>query len=789
MQTDCRYCGLVCADVTVKKLGHSFCCFGCATLFEVVQKGRLELEADLNEVSASYKQFDLPEIFNQLVDFQNDKIYKLRIQTPAIHCSSCVFLLEDLPEINAEIVHVRVNFEDQVVTVTAQKSLALSKLATLLDRLGYPPHFDFSKTKSDVESAHNKTLLKQLAVAGFCFGNMMLFSIPHYLGMEVASEAYFSTVFKALNIALSLVVIFYSGRSYLTSAIQATAAWKSHINIPIALGIVAIWMWSIYEILSGGGFGYLDSLAGLVFFLLIGKWFQNKVYRKVSFERSVHDYLPMVVRTVVPSGYEWKRISALEAKDVILVKNNEIIPVGGQVQSGRALVDYSFVSGESVLESIQLGENIYTGGRQLSGNIEIRLNEKPNPDQIWAAWKTQKQVRKDLHWTNKVSKLFTPIVLIISVLTLVLWLWLDASKAIFVFSSVLIVACPCALALSAPFTNGHLLRIFCKNGLYLKSSDQISDLSQITNIVFDKTGTLTTSEKSVISTKINILTRAQSLLVKSLAIQSNHPLSKGIAHSIKGPLLNGLERFKEVPGSGIEAWMNDEHIKIGSAQFVGAEIDHTSTKSPQSFVSINGQIKASYVFNGQYKENLASSLTHLGFNYDLSVLSGDHNGEQEALLKLYPNFVETAFNQAPNDKKEFIQSYQNNRANVLMIGDGINDQNALSESAVGIVVTKNINGFYPSADGVLLDESFAKLPYFMELARYSKKVLKVSLAFSIAYNLIGLSFALAGLLTPVVAAILMPISSITVVLLVTSMVSSKAASTSKEMINYKTINA
>lgn len=771
IDTKCVYCDEYCdSSSAVQQNDLTFCCFGCATLYDLHQNIADYQWSDDN-ISIEYKQYDLPEVFNQLVDFQNEKVYKISINAPSIYCSSCVELLEDLPEINESIIQSHVNFENRSLTLTVSKELPLSHVAMLLDKLGYPPQFNVSKKASEKSKKTQQQLLRKVAVAGFCFGNTMMFSLPHYFGLSIASEPFFVSLFRYLNVALSVLVLAYPAKDYFKTAYQSIIHRKSHIDIPIVLGIVAIWAWSLYEIIAGIGFGYLDSLAGLIFFLLVGKWYQNKVYRRLTFDRSIHDFLPISVRTTHAGITDWKRIEALKIGDVVVVKNNEVIPVNGRLAKGKAIIDYSFVTGESAPDVVGVGTEIYIGGKQTGGQIEIEITKLQDTAKIWSAWKTPKKEQdKHTHWTTQVSMYFTPIVLFIAVLSLAIWLYIDSSKALFVFSSVLIVACPCALALSTPFTYGSISRVLSRNKLYLKNVDFIEKLGDIQHVVFDKTGTLTSDKDVEIAVHDDIKPEYLSW-VKSACLSSNHPLSKAIVDYLTDIPTTTLDSFEEIEGSGIIAIVETHRIRIGSAAFLNVQ---TQVDRGIVFVEIDDEVVTHFVIKNQFRSGLSNMLVALGQKLKISILSGDTSHEKNALKRMYSEFNSLLFNQSPSDKKKYIEQCHKAGDNTLMIGDGLNDQVALHQSDMGIAVTDTVTGFYPNSDGILITEQIIKLPEILSLSRYAKIVLKASLAFSVFYNLIGLTFAVAGSLTPIVAAILMPLSSITVVGFVTALVSFKA---------------
>ncbi|PKP14510.1 MAG: heavy metal translocating P-type ATPase, partial [Bacteroidetes bacterium HGW-Bacteroidetes-23] len=331
-----------------------------------------------------------------------------------------------------------------------------------------------------------------------------------------------------------------------------------------------------------------------------------------------------------------------------------------------------------------------------------------------------------------------------------------------VFTAILIVACPCALALTAPFTLGNVLRILGKRKFYLKNAIVIEQLAKVDSIVFDKTGTITTNKKTSITYEGTPLTDFDLKLLNNALRGSNHPLSRRLYEFIPNQIKLIPTHFEEIIGKGIYAEINGNTIKLGSSQFLKTMTENTHKKT-KVHVEINGVYKGSYVFNNQYREGLEQLFLHLSKKYNLIILSGDNDGERKILEKMLPSNTTLVFNQKPEQKLHYIENLQKQGKNVMMIGDGLNDAGALAQSNIGISISENVNVFSPACDGILDASQFQKIGFFMNYSKNAMKTIYMSFALSLAYNVVGLTYAVSGNLSPLVAAIIMPLSTITIV--------------------------
>lgn len=777
-QSTCFHCGDVCDKNSINFQEKTFCCNGCKTVFEIFSENDLTCYYDMQsspgaipkEIEGKYEFLSQQNIIDKLVEFDDGHTQIVNLYIPHIHCSSCIWILENLHKLNKNIAQSQVDFGRKTVRILYNsETYSLKEAVLLLSSIGYEPYIsldDFSAGKKHI----NRTLIYKLGIAGFAFGNVMFLSFPEYFEVGEFWLEQYKPLFRWLMFAFSLPVVFYAAQDYFISAFKGLRARMLNIDVPIALGIIVLFLRSTIDILFDLGSGFFDSLTGLVFFLLLGKFFQQKTYSFLSFERDYKSYFPIAITKISSEGIEHPiQVYDIQKGDRLLIRNEELIPVDGILINGRAKIDYSFVTGESETISKHSGDKLFAGGKQTSGVIEMEAIKTVEQSYLTQLWSNDvfNKVKEDgfTTLTNLISKRFTVYVLSIAFLSTLFWLIVDSSKALNVFTSVLIIACPCAIALAAPFALGNLLRIFGKKKFYLKNVTVIEQLAAINTIIFDKTGTITSNKNSTAIYEGESLSTDEELLLKNTLRGSNHPLSRTLYDLLKENDIITLDQFEEHLGKGIQALHNHNKIKIGSATFVGAT--DTSELNTSVHISSNNTYKGKYTFYNSYRKGLSKLFNKLKISYDLVILSGDNEGELENLKKLLPAKTKLLFNQKPEDKLEYIKYHQSEGANVLMIGDGLNDAGALAQSNVGIALSENVNVFSPACDAILDANHFQQLNGFIKASKSAINIVKWSFVLSFIYNIVGLYFAVTGQLSPVIAAILMPLSSISVVVFTT----------------------
>lgn len=772
----CYHCGQPIDRELIKFDEKEFCCHGCKSVYEILNINDLGTFYQLNKKSGirpddsgtHFDYLDTPEIFEKIADFSEGNTTVVTLKIPVIHCSSCIWLLESLHTLNSAIKYSQVNFTKKTLQISFNHhQLKLSALASMLTNLGYKPVINL-ETADRKEEHLDKGLLIKLAVAGFAFGNGMFFSYPEYaqelMGTTDAWMDSYKNLFRLIMFLLATPVVFYSASDYFRSAWFGLKNKIINIDVPIVLGILVLYGRSIYEVLTDYGPGYFDTLCGLLFFMLLGKVFQKRTYSALSYDRDYKSFYPIAVTKIDFNGKQNNiLLSELQVGDRIMVRNQEIIPVDAVLISGEGNIDNSFITGESATVSKQPGDKIYAGGKQIGPILELEVIKNVNQSYLTQLWNKEAFKKHETGLdtlTNNISKYFTFIILCITAIAALYWVRIDEEKMWQVISAILIVACPCALALSAPFTFGHMMRILGRNKFYVKDTLTIEKLAKIDALVFDKTGTITHSKKSDIRFEGAPLSETDLKNIKSLLKNSSHPLSKALyEHLETDDEYYPAEQFREIPGKGYEATVRGKNYRIGSAALVGEQPQNLETAV---YIGNGHQFLGKFIFKNEYRAHLQKMFSDLK-SYAIYLLSGDNPSEQNQLKTLAPKALEMKFNQSPEDKLQFISRLQDSGRKVAMLGDGLNDAGALKQSNVGIAVAEDTNAFTPSSDVIMHGSRVTELSKFLDLSRDAITIVKITFIISFIYNIIGLSFAVTGHLSPLIAAILMPVSSITVV--------------------------
>lgn len=770
LQSICYHCGEDLPEVTYQFEDKDFCCAGCKGVYQILAENNLCNYYAYNQnpgqrfkQDARLEYLDEPSIIAQLIDYKDKDSSIITFYIPAIHCSSCIWLLEHLYKINPAIFSSRIDFIRKQVSITFNhEEISLRQLVETLIQVGYEPLISLQDVVKEHQNGLDKTLILKIAVAGFLMGNVMLFSFPEYFGLS-GFEKQFQSLFGWLNLAFSIPAAFYCGKNYFLSAI--TSIKHKHVNLdtPLALIIAVLFLRTASEVIFSSGPGFADTLTGLVFLLLMGKWLKQRTYNHISFDRDYRSYFPIAVTTLNDGKEKPVSINDVKIGDRLWIRNGELVPADAILMKGDAWMDMSFVTGESDPVHKVLGEIIYAGGRQTGEAIELEVIKPVSQSYLTGLW-NHEHYKNDVlkqNFNDSIAKYFSLGVFIIAFSATAYWLFQqDSHKAWSAFTAVIIVACPCVLALSTPFTLSAILSVFDKKGFYVKNTDAVEQLAKCDTIVFDKTGTLTTTKNAAVSFNGSISDFEKQILA-SLFRNSSHPLSRHILKELNIKEFFLVKNYVETPGKGLTGMINGANVYAGSLS------SNLKAARQQAIGSVHVVIDDIYIGNfvieQEWRPGLNTLMYALGQSFDLQLRSGDTNKDEKKLGTIFPEKTTIRFSQSPHQKLEAILNLQAKEKTVMMLGDGLNDAGALKQSNFGIAITDDINNFTPGCDAILKGNSLSLLPNFIGLSKDGMKIIKASFVIATLYNSIGIYYAVQGTLYPLVAAVLMPISTVTII--------------------------
>jgi Cu+-exporting ATPase len=774
----CIHCGADCGKTPILLDENKFCCNGCKQVYLLLNENRLHQYYTLAKIpgikteelsyKGKYAYLDKDEVKNKLYEYYENNLAKVTFYIPVIHCISCIWLLENLNKLNQGIKQSSVNFVKKTCSITfSTEDISLRQIVELLVSIHYVPDISLQMFEGKVHKISSKALTYKIGVAGFIAGNVMLFSLPLYFNGKPL-DGTLGVFFSYISFILTIPIVFYCSSDYLISAWKAIIKKNVNIDFPIALGIITLFSVTSYEVISMTGQGYSDSLSGLLFFLLLGKWYQSKTYEALTFDRDYKSYFPIAVTRIINEEEENVLLKDIQVNDLLLIRNKELIPADSLLVEGIGLIDYSFVSGESVPIRKEIGEPLYAGGIQTQGVIKIKIVREVSQShltQLWNESEMKQQSSKHLlPIIDRISLWFTLIIVTIAFAGFFYW-WLLLGQfhiAVLVFSSVLIVTCPCALALSLPFSLGNSMRLLGLQGVYLKNTQVVENLCNIDTIVFDKTGTITVPDQNNITYNGKKLDEFEIIAVASLARQSTHPLSQSLSKYFENIETAVAQGFVEISGKGTFAIVNGYRVRIGSAEYLGIENNRNGNSSARVYVELDNIYCGYFMIGNKYRDGFLEVAKTLSCNFKLYLLSGDNQSEKE-VLKSYFDEDSMNFEQSPQDKMNFVKQLQIKGHNVLMAGDGLNDAGAFMQSNVAMSVADDIYHFSPAGDVIIEAGKFYLINNVIRFSKQSLIIVKISIAISFIYNVFGLVYALSGNMSPVFAAILMPISSVSVV--------------------------
>lgn len=792
----CAHCGLTTAISADGPL--QFCCSGCAAAYQLIHSCGLDAYYAIRDRADSatpearssgraYAEFDDPA-FQRLYCFdQPDGSTQTDLLLEGIHCAACVWLVEKLPRVVPGVIEARLDSRRARVTVRFSRELAaLSRIAHTLDSLGYSPHPARRAALEEVHRAEDRRMLVRVAVAGACAGNIMLLFFALYAGMLDGIEREHDQLFRWAAMILNTVCLAWPGLVFARSALAAIRTGSINLDVPIALGLYLGGVWGIWKTVAGHGDLYFDSISALIFFLLIGRMIQMRQQR---FAADALELLfnigPTSARRVNSDGsISIVATESLVPDDLVELRPGETAPSDGQIISGSSSFDQSMLSGESRPCRVSIGDPVAAGTINLSSPVTLRVEATGESTRIGRLFRLVEEAGKRraaiVRLADRWGARLLWALLILAALTLIIWWPLSPAVAIDRAAALIIVTCPCGLGLATPLAMTVAIGLAARRGILVKGGDVFESLARSGGTIFlDKTGTITRGTLSLLAWHGD---ESAFALARALESHSSHPVARAIANA---PLpddrsIPALSDILETPGMGIRATALldglERCVAVGSERFLqglGARFPEPllhsalaagSRGNSAAFIAIDGACVAVAELGDPLRDDAQSSiqsLQHAGWN--VRILSGDRLdvvGAVAARLGLPP---EDARGGATPEEKLAIVRDAAARGAVVMIGDGVNDAAALAAATVGIAVRGGAEASLAAADVSMKDEGLRPVVDLFQASRRVLRSIHFTIATSLFYNVVAASLAMTGLVSPLLAAIIMPASSLTVV--------------------------
>ena len=797
MSDNCFHCGETIPNnleliVDINNQARGMCCYGCKAVAEQIlefglvdyYKHRTSLPTKPEEfIPEDLKKlaiFDNPQVQTEFVSINDDSSKEAKLIIDGISCPACVWLIESRLSSLAGVNHVSVNYSTQRSRICWQESIiSLSDILTAITQLGYSAQPYNHKQRELIYDNERKSQLIRLGIAGLFGMQVMMIAIALYFGEVSGIEKQYRLFFHWISLILTLPVLFYSGRPLLTGAYRDIKNKRPGMDVPIALGLSIAFCSSLWSTLQNTGHVYYDSIVMFVFFILGGRYFEFMSRRKsTAYLDKVSSILPLTATQIHPNGdQEIVDLNALSVSEKVLVKPGEVIPVDGDVYEGRSSVNESLITGESMPITKTPGMHVIGGSTNIESPLFIEITDigehtvLSNISRIIDKASSNKAATVLL--ANKIVSIFIVCLLIIAGFTALYWFQADQSQWLAITITVLVVSCPCALSLATPTAFSSAAATLMQYGIALINNDAIEKIAKSDCFVFDKTGTLTKGELELVQIEITDTNfKREDILRIAAALESasEHPLAKAIVNASKNIETTRANNLENFPGQGISGDIEGRWF-IGTEQFIN---EHCSEKvipqqdTPDSLRKIilanDTSVIATLYFNDELRENSKSLIHYLQQQgKKIILMSGDHR----SIVDLVADNLDIDEHHAelkPEDKLNNIAKLQDQGYQVCMIGDGINDAPAFAQADVAIAMTDASDITKLNADILLLNNKIESLKTMLKIVTKTNRTIQMNFTWALAYNIIALPFAIAGFITPWMAALGMSLSSLIVVI-------------------------
>jgi P-type Cu2+ transporter len=779
----CAHCQLpVPAGLVTPNAIRQFCCAGCQTAFAIIHDHGLAGYYDIAErrevpVAASgraFAEFDHATFHELYVRRTPDGLAQVDLYLEGVHCGACLWLVERVPLVVSGVARAELNVRRSLVRVVWDDSaVPLSRVARTLDSLGYPPHPFRGLAVEAMRRREDRAMLARIGVAGAIAANVMLAALALYSGQFGGMEGPYERFFRWVSLVLTTPAVFGPGRVFFAGAWASLRTRTLHMDLPIALALLVGWIRGTSNTITDSGPIYFDGLAMLTFALLAGRFLQQRGQRAAADSAELlYSLSPSTARVVEGDATYEVPAQALLPGMILDVRAGESFAADGTVARGRTTVDVALLTGESRPVSVTDGDRVYAGTRNVSSAVRVRVDAAGEQSRLATILQqVENSVRRRapiVQLANRLAGWFVAVVLVIAAVTLLFWYPTNPTAAIDNAIAVLVVTCPCALALATPLAVGMAIGRAARNGILIKGGDAIERLATPGTLLLDKTGTIT--EARVAMTEWNGAECVKPLVL-ALEQESSHPIADGFRRAFRGIEVRSASASTHIVGGGIEGTVDGHHVLVGSQAFVEARARRNhAVATPVAhhtpvLIAVDGEIVASAGFGDPVRADARESIDALqARGWNVGILSGDHPGVVANVGRSLGLAAEACTGGAAPEAKLRVVEQARERGTVVMVGDGVNDAAAIAAASVGVGVHGGAEACLATADVYLANPGLASLVTLTDGASRTIGVIRRNIAFSIGYNIIGATLAVTGTITPLIAAVLMPASSLTVVL-------------------------
>ena len=793
----CEHCGLpVPPDLEPENDEAAFCCNGCRTVYHAISGHGLEafyrLSRDEGEgqpaltTDQSYEEFGDGSFTELYVRQMNANTHSVDLYLEGIHCASCVWLVERLPHVLPGVLEVRLDSRRHVAEVTWDPTvLGLPAIARRLDDFGYPVHPYQGADVDAIRRGENRKHLARIGVAGALAGNVMLLAIALYGGEYFGMDKRYEHLIRVTSFLLTMLTVLWPGRVFLRGAWTSLRARSLHMDVPVALALVVGTGWGGFNAFTRQGDVYFESLTAVVFLLLVGRWVQYRQQRVASDAVELLFSLTPIRARRIQEGEEGRRvtevpIAALIPGDRVEVLAGETIPADGRLVLGNTSLDLATLSGESRPVNATPGDDLHAGTTNLDSRIEMVVQATGVHTRIGALMQMVEDGAQErpplVRMADRFAHHFVLAVLLLALATVLIWLYVDPSRAVEQTVALLIVTCPCALGLATPLAFQAAIGRAARAGILIKNGEALERLAQAGTLLLDKTGTVTTGQMDLLFWRGS---KELQGAVQALEAQVSHPIARALSQGL--PAQPQTSKNIEVTthmGLGISAKVSGQELHIGSLQWAREMAEgspdwlaealaqcETDAATPVIVVA-DGAIQALAAVGDRIHEGSPASIAQLqAAGWETHLLSGDHPPVVQAVAAQVGIAPELARGGVQPEAKLVAVREARKLGTVVMVGDGVNDAAALSAADCGIAVHGGAEASLRAADIYLTQPGLAPLVHLLSGAKRTLAVVRRNFAASLLYNAITATGAMMGWIHPLLAAALMPLSSLTVVTL------------------------